>query len=176
MSWQQATRTLLSTVNKNGRSQWPSGLRRGSAAAYLLRCWVRILEGYGYLSVVSVVWCQVEVSATSWSLLQRTVMCRVWSRNLKHEEALPRNGPQHLRKQKLIRTRLKMCRATSCRYNRLIYSILWQLAVAKCNTGRSGTASTVSNRVSTWCQLCNAINTKHANKICSYKISVNHFL
>jgi hypothetical protein len=47
------------------RSQWPRGLRRGSAAARLLGLW------HGCLSLVSVVWCQVEVSATSWSLVQR---------------------------------------------------------------------------------------------------------
>jgi hypothetical protein len=35
------------------------------AAAHLLRSWVRIQRGHGYLSVVSVVCCQVEVSATS---------------------------------------------------------------------------------------------------------------
>ena len=49
----------------NCRSQWPRGLRRRSAAARLLRSWVRIPPGHGYLSVVSVVCCQVEVSATS---------------------------------------------------------------------------------------------------------------
>ena len=43
------------------RSQWPRGLRRRSAAARLLRLWVRI-----------VVCCQVEVSATGWSLVQRS--------------------------------------------------------------------------------------------------------
>ena len=49
------------------RSQWPHGLRRKSAAARLLRSWVRIPPGggHGCLSVVSVVCCQVEVSATS---------------------------------------------------------------------------------------------------------------
>ena len=48
------------------RSQWLRGLRRRSAAARLLRLWVRIPPGgHGYLSVVSVVCCQVEVSATS---------------------------------------------------------------------------------------------------------------
>ena len=35
------------------------------AAARLLRSWVRIPPVHGYLSVVSVVCCQVEVSATS---------------------------------------------------------------------------------------------------------------
>jgi hypothetical protein len=40
-----------------------------------LTYWVRGFEsqrGHGYLSVVSVVCCQVEVSATSWSLVQRS--------------------------------------------------------------------------------------------------------
>ena len=41
------------------------------AAARQLRSWVWIPPGHGYLSVVSVVCCQVEVSATSWSLVQR---------------------------------------------------------------------------------------------------------
>jgi hypothetical protein len=47
------------------RSQWPRGLRRRSAATRLLGLWVRIPRGDGRLSVVSVVCCQVEVSATS---------------------------------------------------------------------------------------------------------------
>ena len=34
-------------------------------AAHLLRSWVRIPPGHGYLSVVSVVCCQVQISATS---------------------------------------------------------------------------------------------------------------
>ena len=54
------------------RSQWPRGLRRRSAAALLLRLWVRIPPGAWMLSVVSVVCCQVEVSATGWSLVQRS--------------------------------------------------------------------------------------------------------
>jgi hypothetical protein len=40
-----------------------------------LTCWDRGFVshgGHGYLSVVSVVCCQVEVSATSWSLVQRS--------------------------------------------------------------------------------------------------------
>jgi hypothetical protein len=43
--------------------RWDSKPR--SAAAHLLRSWVRIPPGHGYLSVVSVVCCQVEVSAMS---------------------------------------------------------------------------------------------------------------
>ena len=46
-----------------GRSQWPRGLRRMSSAARLLRLWVRIPPG-AWMSVVSAVCCQVEVSAT----------------------------------------------------------------------------------------------------------------
>jgi len=55
-----------------GRSQWPRGLRFRSAAARLLRLRVRIPTGHGCLSVVNVLCCQVEVSATSWSLVQRS--------------------------------------------------------------------------------------------------------
>ena len=44
-------------------SQWPRGLRRGTAAARLLRLWVRIPPG-AWMSVVSGVCCQVEISAT----------------------------------------------------------------------------------------------------------------
>ena len=47
-----------------GRHPWPGGLRRGSTAVRLLGLWVRIPPRYGCLSVVSVVCCQVEVSAS----------------------------------------------------------------------------------------------------------------
>ena len=52
------------------RSQWPRGLRRRSAAARLLRSWVRIPPG-AWMFVVNVVCCQVDVSATGLSLIQR---------------------------------------------------------------------------------------------------------
>jgi len=54
------------------KSQCPRGLRRWSAPARLLGLWFRIPPGHGCLSVVSVVCCQVEVAATSWSLVQRS--------------------------------------------------------------------------------------------------------
>ena len=41
-----------------------SGVVHSFRAARLLRSWVRIPPGHGYLSVVSVVCCQVEVTAT----------------------------------------------------------------------------------------------------------------
>jgi hypothetical protein len=52
-------------------SQRPRSLRRRSAAARLLRSWVRIAPG-AWIFVVSAVCCQVKVSATSWSLVQRS--------------------------------------------------------------------------------------------------------
>jgi hypothetical protein len=54
------------------RSQWPSGLRRGSAADRLLGLRVRIPPGHGCVSVVSVVCCQIEVSAAGRSVVQRS--------------------------------------------------------------------------------------------------------
>ena len=53
------------------RSQWPRGLRGRSSAARLPRLWVRIPPG-AWMSIVNVVCCQVEVSATNWSLDQRS--------------------------------------------------------------------------------------------------------
>jgi hypothetical protein len=53
------------------RSQWPRGLSCSSAASRLLRLWVRISPG-AWMSVVSIVCCQVNVSATSWSPFQRS--------------------------------------------------------------------------------------------------------
>jgi hypothetical protein len=77
-------------ITPQRRSQWPRGLRRGSVAARLLRLCVRIPPGVRMS--VCFVCCQVEVSATSWSLVQRslpTVVRRcVWYRNLVNEEAL----------------------------------------------------------------------------------------
>ena len=44
--------------------QWPHGLRLRSAAAHLVRLWVRIHPGHACFSVVSVECCQVKVSAS----------------------------------------------------------------------------------------------------------------
>jgi len=52
-------------------SQWPRGLRRGSTAARLQRLWVRIPPG-AWMFVCCECCCQVEVYATSWSLVQRS--------------------------------------------------------------------------------------------------------
>jgi hypothetical protein len=55
----------------DSRSQWPCGLRRKSAAVCLLR--FESHRVHECLSVVSVVCSQLEVSATSWSLVQRSL-------------------------------------------------------------------------------------------------------
>jgi len=56
---------------ERNRSQKPRGLRRGSAAVRLLGLRVRILLE-AWISVVSVLYYQVEVSATSRSFVQRS--------------------------------------------------------------------------------------------------------
>jgi len=73
--WRQS-RTKLSLLSSllnffMCRSQWQRDLRRRSAAARLLRLWVRIPSG-AWMSVVNVVCCQVEFPVWSWSLVQRS--------------------------------------------------------------------------------------------------------
>ena len=51
-----------------GRSHWPRGLSRGSTAGRLQGLWVRIPTGGMDVCLC----CQVEVSASCWSLAQRT--------------------------------------------------------------------------------------------------------
>jgi len=63
-------------TNTQCRSQWPRGLRRRPTAARLLRLCVRI-PPEAWMFVVSVVCCQVEVTATDWSLVQMSATnCR----------------------------------------------------------------------------------------------------
>ena len=55
------------------RSQWPSVLRLRSSAARLLRLWFRMpLGAWTLVCCECCVRCQLEVSATSWSLVQRS--------------------------------------------------------------------------------------------------------
>jgi hypothetical protein len=63
-----AINTIHQSIKR--RSQWPRGLRRRSAAARLLRLWVRIPHE-AWMSVTCEC-CQVEVSTTGWSLVQRS--------------------------------------------------------------------------------------------------------
>jgi len=71
-TWQHTTLTTekypCPRWDLNPRSQQASGL-------WPLACWdlgFKSHRGHRYLSVVSIVCCQVEVSATSWSLVQRS--------------------------------------------------------------------------------------------------------
>jgi len=64
--------TYLWTLISNCWFQWPRGLKRGSAVACLLALWVRKPPGRGCLFLVSVVFSQVEVSASGWLLVHRS--------------------------------------------------------------------------------------------------------
>ena len=57
------------------KAHWPSGLRRRSEAETCWDCGFEPRKGYGCLSLVSVVSCQVQVSATGRSIVQRH---RLW--------------------------------------------------------------------------------------------------
>jgi hypothetical protein len=87
-----------------GRSQWPRGLRCGSAAVRLLGMRVRIPPRV-WMSV-SCECCQVEVSATDWSLVQRSpTECGVSEcdrETSKNEEAQAPKGLSNHRKKKLM--------------------------------------------------------------------------
>ena len=54
------------------QSQWPRGLRRGSAAAHLLGLRVRIPQERWMFVSVSITYFHVEVPASDWSLVQRS--------------------------------------------------------------------------------------------------------
>ena len=88
---------IYTKYSDRSRFEWLSFLKCRSTAARVLRLWVRIPSGYGCLSVVSVVFYQVDVSATSLSLIQRCLNDRgasicVWSRNFAKEDALTHWG------------------------------------------------------------------------------------
>jgi hypothetical protein len=55
-----------------GRSQWPRVLRSGQRELALWDCSFKSRRGHGNYSVLSVVCCQVEVSASGRSLVQRS--------------------------------------------------------------------------------------------------------
>jgi len=87
---------LIKCLKKARRSHCRRSLRP-------LACWDYGFEshgGKGCLCVVNVVCCQGEVSATGWSLVQRS---RVWSKNLVNEEAVAHWGLLRQRKGPLNR-------------------------------------------------------------------------
>jgi len=81
----------LTALQRLCRSLYSRGLRRGSTAACVLGLRVRIPQGHGFLSLTSVVCCQVEISATGGSLVWRspTECCEsngAWTRYLNNGE------------------------------------------------------------------------------------------
>jgi len=50
---------------EGGRAQWSRGLDCGPGAARLLGLWIRIPAGASFVSVAN---CQLEISASDWSL------------------------------------------------------------------------------------------------------------
>ena len=81
VTWYPLCRRLGGPQGRSGGVQkisplWDSilGRRAMVAAAPLLGLRVRILPGHGYLSLVSVVCCRVEVSVTARSFVQRSLI------------------------------------------------------------------------------------------------------
>ena len=79
---------------------------RRCAAAGLLGLWVRIPQR-AWICIVSVVCCQVEISAkschSSRGVLPNVVRRCVWSRDLKNEEALAQGGGGLLRQKQAMK-------------------------------------------------------------------------
>jgi hypothetical protein len=71
MTWQEVQRGMglhglfCAAKHFQYRSQWPRDLNRRSAAARLMKSWVGMHRWHGLLSVVVVMYRQVEVSGTS---------------------------------------------------------------------------------------------------------------
>ena len=63
---------LLPAKELVDRSQWPSGLRRASAATRWLEFWVRVPQGAWKSACCGVVCCYVEFSVTGRSFVQRS--------------------------------------------------------------------------------------------------------
>ena len=63
---------FVSTKCQKGISLWPLSLKCRFVVAQLMRLQVQSCQGHGYLSVVSVVCCQVDVSVMGQSLVQRS--------------------------------------------------------------------------------------------------------
>jgi hypothetical protein len=77
-------------------SQWPRGLRHGSAATRLLRLWARIPQGswmFGCCECCELSGRGLRRADNSSRVVLQTVVRRwVWSRNLLNEEAVARGG------------------------------------------------------------------------------------
>ena len=70
--WGGRTVFFENEENVKGRSQWPRGLRLHLRPLACWDCGFECRRGHGFLSLVSVVCCQIEVSASGWLLVQRS--------------------------------------------------------------------------------------------------------
>jgi hypothetical protein len=106
-----------------------------------LACWDFGFEshrGHGCLSIVSVVCCQVEVSATDWSPVQRSpIDCGascVWSRILEIEEAKARYRPVKIQPQWVVTPGKQTNKQTDRVHGQMGKKILSHtLRISKCN-------------------------------------------
>jgi hypothetical protein len=117
-------------------------------------------RGHGRLSLVSVVCCEVRVTASGWSLVQRSPIDRgsrcVWSRNVKHEEAIVRTRPQSHGKNNNTR-QVTLCTETGGSYRK---ACMWKLFLPE--TQFQG----VINKVRRVCGICSTWNIRMATIMC----------
>jgi len=88
---------ILWALIEDSRSQWPRGLRSRSAAYRLLKLWVRIQGGHGWMSICCERYVLSDRSLrradhSSRGVLSTMVRRCVWSRIFLNEEALSRWG------------------------------------------------------------------------------------
>jgi len=99
ISWlTQVIHFFFRLLRFGSKYQWPRGLGRRSAAARLLRLWVRIPPGHGCLTVVRVVCCLWRADHSSRGVLSSAMRRCVWSRQLMIEGAMSRVGRQRQKK------------------------------------------------------------------------------
>ena len=97
---------FVGIIFTGNRSQWPRGLRGGSAPARLLVLRVRMPPGHGCLPLVNVVCCQVEVSVTGQSIVQRSpTKCGVseFDRGTSQKRPRPTRAVEPRAKKKIFR-------------------------------------------------------------------------
>jgi hypothetical protein len=73
----QLSYNLQLLCHTDSRSQWPNGQGVGLLPLACWDCEFESRRGHGCLSLVSVVCCQVEVSASGWLLVQSSTKCGV---------------------------------------------------------------------------------------------------
>jgi hypothetical protein len=115
------------------RSQWPRGLRSGSRPFAGWDCGFEFCRGHGCLSLMSVVYCQVEVFASGWSLLQRSPTERVVSES-DREASIPRRpwptrGCCAIGKKENIFRVLALCVTKGCTGHKMTATALYHFTI-----------------------------------------------